>query len=104
MRLCALTHVPLCSAQFGWVVPACLAVIVTAFVARRTNEVYLLDFAVFDAPEEWRISRAELLKIVANTGRHEKSFTDEDVAFMQKVTKSRPSIPENYVRLLPRCL
>lgn len=84
-------HVPVVDAcamlrdELGWFAPACLVVAAMAFVMRRSKAVYLVDFELYKAPSEWRSSKEELLTMLRNAGAKEKSFTEEDLAFMSKV-------------------
>ena len=45
--------------------------------------VYIIDFAVFQAPKDWMVSRAELVEIMRRTG----AFTDDSLVFMGKLLK-----------------
>ena len=46
--------------EFGWIGPS-FVVVVGAWLLRRHRSVYLLDFALFEPPAEWRASREEIV-------------------------------------------
>ena len=43
---------------------------VGALLLRRGRSIYMLDFALFEPPESWRITHEELLTTVRNISRH----------------------------------
>jgi len=109
MSLSDWTNVPVGEAcarfmdQFGWGTPLCFFIMCTAYVLRRRGSVFLVDFALFDPPEEWRVSKQQILDIIQNTGQVERSFTESDVAFQNKVlgnsgTGDRTAWPPGIVR------
>ena len=66
-------------------VPA-LCVALTSFLLKRRNRsVYLLDFALFKAPEEWKVSKAQIVEMMRNAGKGERSFDEDDLKFMEKI-------------------
>lgn len=67
-----------------WLAPV-LVVVVASFLLRRAKSVYLLDFSLFDPPNEWRMTRENILQILRNTGRHQESFGETEIEFMTKV-------------------
>ena len=77
-------------AELAWLAPAMLLTVVS-FLTRRSKSVYLVDFALFEPPAEWRASKEELLRILENVGRAEDernpgcSFAEGDIEFMGKV-------------------
>jgi len=68
--------------ELGWLGPT-VCTILAALVLRRHRSVYLLDFALFEPPAEWCVSRAEIVLMLKQAGRD--SFTPDDVAFMQRL-------------------
>mmetsp|Transcript_8683 Transcript_8683/g.35765 ORF Transcript_8683/g.35765 Transcript_8683/m.35765 type:complete len:287 (+) Transcript_8683:491-1351(+) len=51
------------------------------FWARHHHPVYLVDFAVFEPPESWKLTHEELLECM----RRQKCFTDESLSFLQRI-------------------
>ncbi len=43
--------------------------------------VYIMDFAVYEAPKEWRVTRAQLVEIMRRTG----VYTEDSLDFMAKL-------------------
>lgn len=68
----------------GWMWPLAVAALVT-YLLRRKSTVYLLDFSLFEPPEEWKKSQAELVQLMNNIGRSMKSYEEPDLEFMAKV-------------------
>ena len=72
-----------------WVLSSCiLFLLLVSFLTRK--RVYLLDFAVFDAPEEWKVSHKDIGKIIRNLAAHRKRLglshhSELDAQFQQKV-------------------
>lgn len=65
-----------------------LFLLVVTFLTRK--RVYLLEFEVFEAPEEWKISHKDIGKIIRNLSAHRKRFgashhTELDAQFQQRV-------------------
>jgi len=56
-----------------------------ALYFRRSHSVYLLDFSLFQPPPEWNATHGEIITMLANAGEQEKSFDENDTAFMSKV-------------------
>ena len=89
--------------EFGWGAPLCFFIMCAAYVLRRRGSVFLVDFALFEPPEEWRVTKQEIVDIIENTGKVERSFTESDRAFQQKVlsnsgTGDRTAWPPGIVR------
>ncbi len=61
----------------GWKATAVLVVILWMFLRGR-RPVYLIDFAVFEPPDSWKLTHDEIVEIV----RRQKIYTDESVEFM----------------------
>mmetsp|Transcript_2982 Transcript_2982/g.4645 ORF Transcript_2982/g.4645 Transcript_2982/m.4645 type:complete len:549 (-) Transcript_2982:394-2040(-) len=51
------------------------------FWARHHHPVYLVDFAVFDPPQNWKLSHKELMECM----RRQACFTEESLAFMSRI-------------------
>ncbi|CAM9651425.1 unnamed protein product, partial [Phaeothamnion confervicola] len=66
--------------DLGWKTTAVL-VGVMWWLARRRSPVYLLDFACFEPPAEWRVTHEQLVEIVKRQG----CFTDDSVQFMARI-------------------
>lgn len=60
-----------------------LCFIVLWLLNRRENAVYLLDFTTFEPPQSWKLTAEELLDVM----RAQKCFTDESIAFQEKLMK-----------------
>ncbi|KAL1528946.1 hypothetical protein AB1Y20_010268 [Prymnesium parvum] len=71
--------------EAGWARLLLLAILVAFLLFRGTRTVYLVDFATFDAPEEWKVTKAELLTVLRHAGEQRQTFGEEDLAFMEKV-------------------
>merc|ERR1711871_1747791 len=52
----------LLSQDIALIVPTCL-VMAIAYVLRRGNSVYLLDFSLYDPPASWRVGKEQILEI-----------------------------------------
>jgi len=53
------------------------------YLTHREKAVYLLDFATFEPPEDWRLSPDELLQAM----RRQDCFTEESLEFMERMLK-----------------
>lgn len=51
------------------------------YFLRQSQSVYLVDFCTYKPPEEWKLSQAEVMEIM----RRKKCFTDESLAFMERI-------------------
>jgi len=60
-------------------------VAIGSFLLRKEKSVYLLDFALFDPPEDWRTTRQGLLDMLKHAGQGESSFRETELEFMGKV-------------------
>ncbi|KAF4648806.1 inositol polyphosphate kinase kcs1, partial [Perkinsus chesapeaki] len=65
------------------------------------RSVYCIDHHEFTPPDEWRVSRADIVKILST----DKHLTPESVAFMERLlsksgTSDRTAFPPNLVRSL----
>lgn len=94
--------------ELGWLwLPVLLVGL--AYVLRRKSTVYLLDFTLFEPPEEWKVSQEELISLVRRIGHAKCSFNEEDLAFMEKVlsnsgTGDKTAWPPGIVRCLDPAL
>lgn len=61
------------------------ALVACSFFLRRDRSVYLLDFTLFDPPDEWRTSREGILQMLRNLGKVHSSFGEAELEFMSKV-------------------
>jgi hypothetical protein len=68
----------------GWLWPLSLLTVL-AYLLRRKSAVYLLDFALFEPPDEWKVSQAELMELLRKIGEARGSYDESDLAFMEKV-------------------
>ena len=115
MDACALL-----SQELFWALPA-FAAMAVAFMLRRGNSVYLLDFALYDPPDSWKQSKENILELIRRSGGGVQSgeaagaaaaaasgtppFTESDVTFMGKVlansgTGDATAWPPGIVKLL----
>jgi predicted naringenin-chalcone synthase len=60
-----------------------LILAIVAWIIRMDNPVYLLSFATFKAPESWKCSQDEIVKMMIN----QKCFTDDSIEFMRRILK-----------------
>jgi predicted naringenin-chalcone synthase len=58
-----------------------LILVVAAWLVRRDNPIYVLAFATFKAPDEWKCSHDDLIEQF----RRQKCFTDESILFMRRI-------------------
>jgi len=56
-------------------------VIVLWYLFKQANPVYLLDFATFEPPEEWKLTSEELMTIMKAQG----CFTEDSLAFLERM-------------------
>jgi len=88
-------HVPVLDAcllaydELRWIAPV-FFVMIAALLLRRGRSVYMLDFATFEPPADWKITHQELIQIVRNVASHRASAglpaNDEaDIEFQAKV-------------------
>lgn len=70
--------------ELGWLWPLSLLTGL-AYLLRRKSAVYLLDFSLFEPPEEWKVSQAELMALLRSIGEARGSYDESDLAFMEKV-------------------
>ena len=72
-----------------WVLSSCiLLLLVVTFLTRK--HVYLLDFAVFEAPDNWKVSHKDIGKIIRNLSSERKRrglahHSELDAQFQQKI-------------------
>jgi len=66
-------------------VPALCVALASYLLKRRNRSVYLLDFSTFKAPEEWKVSKAQIVEMMRNAGKGEGSFDEDDLKFMEKI-------------------
>eukprot|EP00980_Cylindrotheca_fusiformis_P012712 scaffold3108_cov152-Cylindrotheca_fusiformis.AAC.3 len=58
-----------------------LLLVVGAWLVRRDNPIYLLSFATFKAPEDWKCDHDQILEMM----RRQDCFTDESLGFMKRI-------------------
>lgn len=58
-----------------------LVLAVAAWLVSRDNPVYVLSFATFKAPEEWKLTHEQIIE----TMRRKKTFTPESLKFMERI-------------------
>ena len=51
------------------------------YFSKFSRATYLVDFATFKPPEEWKVSHAQLMELM----RRKKCFTQESLDFMERV-------------------
>lgn len=71
--------VPVAS-DIGWKLLATIAILVF-YINRRQCNVFLVDFATFEPPEDWRISYKQTIDVM----RMQPCFTEESVQFMERM-------------------
>mmetsp|Transcript_20271 Transcript_20271/g.29955 ORF Transcript_20271/g.29955 Transcript_20271/m.29955 type:complete len:375 (+) Transcript_20271:148-1272(+) len=64
----------------GWKATA-LFVACLWFLGHRKTSIYLLDFAVFEPPQSWKVTHEQLLEIM----RRQKCFTHDSIEFMSRI-------------------
>eukprot|EP00981_Chlorochromonas_danica_P012869 scaffold5514_cov166-Ochromonas_danica.AAC.3 len=74
--------------DLGWQTMALLAAIVW-YLVKREKPVYLIDFSVFEPPEDWKFSYDQLVTLMKN----QKCFTDESLDFMARMVKQSGTGP-----------
>ena len=88
-------HVPVldaCLMAYGelrWIAPV-FFLMISALLLRRGRSVYMLDFATFEPPDDWKITHDELIQVVRNVAKHraergESANTEADIEFQAKV-------------------
>lgn len=55
--------------------------IVAAWLVRRDNPIYVLSFATFKPPEDWKCSHAEIVELM----RRQQCFNDDSLGFMERI-------------------
>jgi len=55
--------------------------LIGAWMIRRNNPIYLLSFATFKAPDEWKCSHEDIMEMMRRQG----CFNDESLNFMQRI-------------------
>ena len=58
-----------------------LILVIAAWLVRRDNPIYLLSFATFKPPEEWKVSHVEILEMM----RRQRCFTEDSLDFMKRI-------------------
>lgn len=66
--------------QVGWQL-SLIAVLVIAYMNNTQRSVYLLDFACFEPPSDWKLSHEETIECM----RRQECFTEDSIAFMEKI-------------------
>ena len=57
--------------MLGWKFLAIVALVI-GYINRREKPVYLLDFATFEPPEDWKVTYEQIIQILAA----QKCFTE----------------------------
>jgi 3-ketoacyl-CoA synthase len=57
--------------------------IILWYLTHREKALYLLDFATFEAPEEWKLSPEQLLQAMKN----QECFEEDSMEFMERMLK-----------------
>jgi 3-ketoacyl-CoA synthase len=70
------------SFSLPWQVVLTVALIIWNF-SRKNAPVYLLDFATFEPPKEWRITQEETIRLLQD----QPCFTRESIEFMERMLK-----------------
>jgi hypothetical protein len=84
----------------GWQTSA-LAALVIWYLNRREKPVYLLDFAVWEPHDSWRLSPEEILQCM----KAQNSFTEESLDFMKRLLLSSGVGPKTaWPPSITRCL
>lgn len=58
-----------------------LVLAICAWIIRRDNPIYLLSFATFKAPDEWKCSHEDIMEMM----RRQNCFNRESLNFMQRI-------------------
>jgi 3-ketoacyl-CoA synthase len=58
-----------------------LILVIAAWAVRRENPIYVLSFATFKAPEEWKADHEQIIEMM----RRKKCFTEDSLGFMQRI-------------------
>ena len=66
--------------QVGWQL-SLIVLLVIAYINNTQTSVYLLDFATFEPPDEWRLTHEETIQCM----RNQKCFTEDSIKFMEKI-------------------
>jgi 3-ketoacyl-CoA synthase len=53
------------------------------YLTHRENPLYILDFALFSPPEDWKVSPDELLQAM----RNQDCFSEDSIQFMDRMLK-----------------
>ena len=86
--------------DLGWKSMAILAMIIWYF-NQRSKPVYLIDFAVFEPPESWKLSHEQLMEIMGKQG----CFTEESLTFLSRYfPRFSPSIFTFSAHIIAPCL
>jgi hypothetical protein len=65
--------------DLGWKSMAILALVIW-YLNHRDKPVYLIDFAVFEPPEDWKLSHDQLMDIMGKQG----CFTEDSLNFLSR--------------------
>ena len=65
--------------DLGWKSTAILAIVIW-YLSNRDKPVYLIDFAVFEPPESWKLSHDQLMDIMGKQG----CFTEDSLNFLSR--------------------
>lgn len=75
--------------ELGVLGPVIVTMLVTMRL-RKHKRVYLLEYSLFEPPPHWRSSKADIIEMLrsarsAGGDEQDRSFTDTDIKFMEKV-------------------
>lgn len=85
-----------------WRLMALVTLGAVLLVSRNNKPLYILDFAVWEPPQSWRVSKKGLVTMF----HHQGVYTKESVAFMERVlensgTGESTALPPGLVRGIP---
>lgn len=86
--------------QVGWQL-SLVVLLVIAYINNGHRSVYLLDFACFEPPDDWRLTHEQTITCM----RHQKCYTEDSLQFMEKIIARsgvgpRTAWPPNMTRCL----
>ena len=58
-----------------------VVLVVMAWLLRMDNPIYLLSFATFKAPDNWKVSQAQIIEMM----RRQDCFTEDSIDFMKRL-------------------
>jgi len=66
--------------QVGWQL-SLMVLLVIAYINNTQRPVYLLDFACFEPPKEWKLTHEQTIQCM----RNQKCYTEDSLKFMEKI-------------------